>query len=446
MRRALLVSYVFPPMAAVGGQRVLYFCKHLPRYGWEPVVLTIKKGANVSYDPSLLGKIPDVRIYRSVTFEPLLRRELSQAAVTPKDSSEDSKGAQASAHRKRSLLGEFRHWIKLALSVPDHAIFWVPFGVAKGLRAIRREKPEVIFSSSPPVSSHIVASILSRLTGLPHVVDFRDLWTLNHLYEQRRYPRLVKAYDRFWERFVLKRAAAVVTASPGFMRQMTEFARGRFSFPIESITNGFDYEELKSLKVDAISGAKKVRFLYLGSLYADFNPSFFFEGLETWLERSNIDASKVQVDFYGNSGFDYGDWLSQRRLNDIVTFHGFRPRAELLPLLLQADCVLLFLGFSEQVNNVIPAKLFEYIASGADILAITPKGVTSELIDEYHAGFSIDRPEKELLVTTLQKIYDSRRNSPPRQEFRYMKEIDRVYLTQQLAGLFDRMTGRGAAG
>ena len=444
MKRALLVSYVFPPMAAVGGLRVLYFCRHLRTFGWEPVVLTIKQGANVSYDPSLLDKIPDVKIYRSTTFEPLLRRQLSQASVAPPDKPENKTTAKHDAPRSRSPLGWIRRWVKLALSVPDHAIFWVPFGVAKGLRVIRREKPEVLFSSSPPVSSHIVASILSRLTGLPHVVDFRDLWTLNHLYEQRLYPRLVRAYDRFWERFVLRRAAAVVTASPGFTRQMSEYAEGQFTCPIVTITNGFDYEEFKSLKVEPRAESGKVRFLYLGSLYADFNPSFFFEGLATWLERSRIDRSTVSVDFYGNSGFDYGDWLVRKGLSNVVSFHGFRSRADLVPLLLQADCLLLFLGFNEQVKNVIPAKLFEYLASGAAVLAIAPKGVTSELIDQYQAGFCIDRPDKELLIATLQKIYDARRSSTARREFRYMKEIDRVHLTQELASLFDRITARDA--
>jgi len=437
MKRALLVSYVYPPMAAVGGQRIVYFCKYLKRYGWEPVVLTVKTGVNISWDSSLLEKVRETRVYRSVTFEPVLRRELSQSGSRPSYKPGES---PAGVPGGGSLLRRLKRWFRWALAVPDHAIFWVPFGVLKGLGAIRREKPQVVFSSSPPVSSHLVASILSRLAGIPHVVDFRDLWTLNHLYEQRGYPAVVRAYDRFWERFVLKKAAAVVTVSPGFSRQMEGHVAGRYDCPIETITNGFDYEEGQVQNVSRERGSDKLRFLYVGSLYADFNPAFFFEGLAQWVRDSGLDRSSVQADFYGHSGIDYTEWLEKLGLGEVVTFHGFKSRSELLPLLLEVDCLLLFLGFSEQVRNVIPAKLFEYLASGARILAIAPRGVTSELIERHHAGYCICQPDQTILATALQKIYEARKETPVREKFRYIKDIDRVFLTERLGHLFDRVT------
>jgi glycosyltransferase involved in cell wall biosynthesis len=424
-------------MAAVGGQRIVYFCKYLRRFGWEPVVLTVKSGVNISWDPSLLEKVKETRVYRSITFEPVLRRELSQSGSRPSYRPGES---SAEIPSSASLLRRLKRWFKWVLTVPDHAIFWVPFGVLKGLGAIRKEKPQVIFSSSPPVSSHLVASILSRLGGIPHVVDFRDLWTLNHLYEQRGYPRVIRAYDRFWERFVLKKAAAVVTASPGFTRQMEEHIAGLYNYPVETITNGFDYEEGQFQGPRREPGSDKLRFLYIGSLYADFNPVFFFEGLAQWVRDSGIDRSSVQVDFYGNCSEDYTEWLEKLGLNEVVTFHGFKSRSELLPLLLEVECLLLFLGFNDQVRNVIPAKLFEYLASGAAILAVVPKGVTSELIEQNRAGYCICRPDQPALATALQEIYEAQKHAMLRTEFRYIKDIDRVHLAERLAGLFDRVT------
>src|SRR6478735_4380507 len=40
-RRLLLVSYHFPPSSEVAGKPTARLVRHLPKFGWEPVVLTI---------------------------------------------------------------------------------------------------------------------------------------------------------------------------------------------------------------------------------------------------------------------------------------------------------------------------------------------------------------------------------------------------------------------
>ena len=93
--------------------------------------------------------------------------------------------------------------------------------------------------------------------------------------------------------------------------------------------------------------------------------------------------------------------------------------------------------------NVIPAKLFEYLASGTPILATSPKGVTSDMIDQHRAGFWLDRPDKKRLIEILDHLYDERvcaRRSDG--GFKHIPEIDRVELTRKLAGQFDHLVGQ----
>ena len=72
MKKVLIISYVFPPMAAVGGYRIIKFCKFLPQFGWQPVVLTVREGFNFAYDEQLLSQVDkSVRLYRSYNWEPL---------------------------------------------------------------------------------------------------------------------------------------------------------------------------------------------------------------------------------------------------------------------------------------------------------------------------------------------------------------------------------------
>ncbi len=423
-------------MAAVGGQRVVNFSKYLPEYGWTPVVLTVKKGVNSSWDQSLLDEIKEIKVYRSLSFEPLLKRAIEGRQESYKPGSVRGQAALSGM----TLLKRLKRFIRNILSVPDFAILWIPFGVIKGLRVIRAERISAIVSSSPPVSSHIIASILARITGLPHLVDFRDLWTLNHVYHERGYPEYIKRYDRIWERFVLRGADWAVTASPGFTRQMKEHNDGMLGKRVSTITNGFDYNEIDLDKTLDGYSDNIMRFMYAGSLYSHFNPVFFLECFSDWLKRSEANhKKKVRIDFYGGSDYDYNQYVEDLGLEKVVFFHGFKSRSELIPLMARADCLLLFLGFETSCANVIPAKLFEYLAAGSPILSLAPEGVTSDIIAEYGAGRSICESDKETLIALLERCYDDWKTKEAcRNRFRYIEEIDRVRLTGRLAELLDR--------
>ena len=444
MKKVLIVSYVFPPMAAVGGQRVLNFCKFLPRFEWTPVVLTVKKGVNMSWDYSLLDEIGGIKVYRSRSFEPLIRHDLKKEQRRGSIKAGPVTGDESK--RDLTLIRRVIRFIRYFLTVPDFAIFWIPFGVLKGLKAIRKEKISVIVSSSPPVSSHIIASILSRLTGLPHLADFRDLWTLNHVYHENNYPPYIVRYDRFWERFVLKGVDRVVTASPDFTDQMKSNFEEILQNRTATITNGFDYSEVDTgQKNDAVNDGT-MRFVYAGSLYSHFNPVFFLECLSEWLKNSDVGENRVRVDFYGNCDFDYTDLIRKLELGNNVYFHGFKSRRTLLPLLCQADCLLLFLGFDRACSGVIPAKLFEYLAAEVPILALAPDGAATDIISGYRAGYAISEPDNNAMKGLIDKLYRewSGKKTISR-GFRYIEEIDRINLTGRLAGLLDQLRADGQA-
>ena len=71
MKHLLIISYFFPPLGGPGVQRAQKFVKYLPEFGWEPIVLTVKKVEYIAYDESLLKEIPDTEIYRTETLDPM---------------------------------------------------------------------------------------------------------------------------------------------------------------------------------------------------------------------------------------------------------------------------------------------------------------------------------------------------------------------------------------
>lgn len=59
MRNAVLVSYHFPPQGGRAVQRASKLAKHLPDYGWRPIVFAMPEGrGRMPMDPSLCAKLP----------------------------------------------------------------------------------------------------------------------------------------------------------------------------------------------------------------------------------------------------------------------------------------------------------------------------------------------------------------------------------------------------
>ena len=71
MKCVLVITYVFPPSAWVGGHRTLKYCKYLGRHGWLPIVLTAKPAGVTFTDDLLVAQIPaDVKVHRTFDFDP----------------------------------------------------------------------------------------------------------------------------------------------------------------------------------------------------------------------------------------------------------------------------------------------------------------------------------------------------------------------------------------
>ena len=151
----LVLAYYFPPVGGAGVQRTLKFVKYLASFGWDATVISTRSRAYGALDASLLAEVPQTtRVVRTAAL-PLARY------------------VAFALYRLRLMrLRAFLLW-------PDGGLGWVPFAFLAALRAVRRDRPDVLFSTSAPYGSHLVALLVARLTGLPWVADFRDEWAAN---------------------------------------------------------------------------------------------------------------------------------------------------------------------------------------------------------------------------------------------------------------------------
>jgi len=213
-KKVLIISYNFPPQGGVKIQRVIKLIKYLPENGYKAVVLAPKGEMQHSYDPDSLEEMKDkCQIIRARTFEitkPLywIRNLLRHLRGGKTSVSIDKKSSPRTPARA----------IINYLFYPDIAIFWLPAAIIQGIRIIRKNKISVIFSTSPPFSSHLVSIILSKLCRIPLVVDIRDLWIDNPFVQLP--SKLHLRIGRKLEQRVVSRAAVITTVTSSLKKSI----------------------------------------------------------------------------------------------------------------------------------------------------------------------------------------------------------------------------------
>src|SRR5690242_7697461 len=201
MRRVLMISYYFPPLGGIGSVRALKFAKYLPEFGWDPVIIAPRHGTYYR-DPTL--EFDESKVVRTTSLE------ISRTARRVIGSG----GDENRPARIGPVFGRLRSLTHRWIYRPDAQIGWYPFALASARRVLRDRRCHVIFSSSFPITAHLVASRLHREYRLPWVAEFRDLWTDLARYDSPRRQRL----DRAAEQRLLRAATVAVTVSEGYGR------------------------------------------------------------------------------------------------------------------------------------------------------------------------------------------------------------------------------------
>lgn len=239
--KVLMITYVFPPMAYVGAHRTIRFCKYLPHHNWTPYVLTIKEAEDIDNDYELLKRIPkQVHIYRTRTID-LWRiwnkhkKKKNKSKIQPITSADlqDTKKTQI---KKLNLLKKVKFLLWEIIMIPDHMVFWIPFAFFKGIRIIKKEKCDLIYTSTPPHSAQIIGFLLAKLCKTPWVADFRDPILDGSKHPPPKHRLLI---DKILERVVVYNADKVFIISNYFKRIIYErYPDIRHKFI--TFTNGYD--------------------------------------------------------------------------------------------------------------------------------------------------------------------------------------------------------------
>ncbi|KPK99551.1 MAG: hypothetical protein AMJ90_09365 [candidate division Zixibacteria bacterium SM23_73_2] len=424
-KKVLVISYYFPPLGMAGVQRMAKFVKYLPTFGWEPVVLTVKDIEYFAKDPSLLDDIPkDIKVFKTGSFDPLRVSLLLKKLFKEKRNSK----RKATYTKGFSLLAP---WIFF----PDSKIGWLPFALAKGLSIVKKEKIDLIFSSSPPPTAHLVAHYLKILTGKKWVADFRDLlFGYGYKHCPTFFHRVLKEKT---QRVIFKNSDRIITEND----KIADRVKGR-NFrvcDIDVIPNGYDQEDFSFQPEEK---KEYFKIVYCGSLSPDSKPEPFFGALSDLIKEGKSKGSKIKFVHVGNFfGIDLDHLVKKYRLAESVLRVGYLPHKRALKEMTSADLLLILVSEEKDSENIIPGKIFEYLYSKKPILAVVPpSGAIGEMVRRFKRGRVIS-PKNTNEIKEAIRSFLLRKEELPLLEEKDIMIFQRRYLTSRLAQIFDNLLG-----
>jgi glycosyltransferase involved in cell wall biosynthesis len=403
-RRALVITTNFPPDAAVGTMRTLRLVRYLAQAEWDIDVVTIapetlRRGTVL--DPALLDRVPPaVYVATPGAWRPLERLAAAlksgrRAQPTASDASSPAqRSLSASAAARRTPLAA----VRAALALPDREISWFLPAVAAGWRRARRHRPDVIYSSGPPFTAHLVGAVLASLLRRPWLVDFRDPWARAPWRDDRF------AFEkRAWavmERAVVRRADAAVFATETNRRDFAAQYGPQRAAGFHTVANGCDVTDFAGLMPSSRMAGDPFVLLHAGSLYGARNPAALLRAVRGLINRGALQPHRFRMTFVGRVGVPgLQDTVRRLKLDDVVEFVSHLPRREALQAMRNASALLIV----QPVTTVsIPAKLYEYMAAGRPVLALAePRGETAELVRASRAGLAVASDDEDAIARAL---------------------------------------------
>lgn len=357
MKRILMIAYHFPPMAGSSGiQRTLRFVQHLPLLGWQPLVLSAHPRAYERISDDLIADVPTGTV---------VRRAFSLDTA-----------------RHLQFAGRYFGW----MARPDRWISWKFAGIRQGLKLIHEYKPDVIWSTYPIATAHVIASALHHKTGIPWVADFRDPMAQD---DYPADPITRKIYLNI-EADAVAHARYCVFTTPGAAR-MYQQRYPAVANRMVVLENGYDEESFISAAPEPTSshcgvnppatGARPLLMLHSGIVYPlERDPTQLFRALGRLTEAGTLGPADLRIRFRAAVHEDLlRDLARAHGAQDFVELGSSIPYRDALAEMLAVDVLLVMQA--SNCNAQIPAKIYEYLRAGKPILGLTdPDGDTAGVL------------------------------------------------------------------
>ena len=439
MKRVLIISYYWPPTGGSGVQRWVKFAKYLPAEGWQPVIYTPENPEQLAVDASLEAEVPtEAEIIRRRIVEPY---EMYKKLLRKSGHSKEVVEVNPVNAQNKSFLQKVAMWIRGNFFRPDPRCLWIRPSVRFLKKYLKEHPVDLIVSTGPPQSMHMIGRKLARETGLPWIADFRDPWTKIFYFKHLSMTRATERWHHKMEKKVLDDATAVVAVSPLVQQDFQAMTQT----PVELITNGFDECDFHQEPFKMAEGGPQQLFTitHTGLFAADGNPTVLWEVLAEKCRTCEEFRKSLRINLIGKTDEQIIKAAHDAGLGDNVYDLGYQHHARAVDEQRKASLLILPLRKEPEYKAVLPGKLFEYMASYRPILGIgQPDGAMSMILDSTKTGVVFDWEDKVAIAKYIDECWEKHLEGSLRVEGSDISQFTRRNLTRRMAQLFDKLTDK----
>lgn len=373
-RKILIITYYWPPAGGPGVQRWLKFAKYLPDFGWKPTVFIPENPSYPLLDESLQKDVPnDIEIIRTKIIEPY------QLAEKLSKSNKKFKAGQFDVGENQSWKSKLSIWIRGNFFIPDARVFWVKPSIKYLKKYLAENRFDAVVTTGPPHSLHLIGlGIKKDFPDLKWIADFRDPWTEISYYKHLKLTKSSDRKHRDLEKQVFKNAD--ITLATSFTDAENFRKKGANAV---CITNGFDVDFSAAEK----SHSQKFTLSYVGVLEQLRNPQILWTVLNELIHENPDFAENFELKFVGRIDDKILTHLQASKLSRNINNLGYLSHDKAAQEMAKST-LLLITNFPEAASKgIIPGKVFEYLATGKQILSFGPEDAdVAKILTETNAG------------------------------------------------------------
>ena len=429
MKRVLIISYYWPPTGGSGVQRWVKFAKYLPSEGWQPVIYTPQNPEQLAVDESLTAEIPtEAEIIKTRIVEPY---EIYKKLLRKSGHSKEAVEVNPVNAQNKSFLQKAAMWVRGNLFRPDPRCLWIGPSVRFLKKYLQEHPVDLIVSTGPPQSMHLIGRRLAKETGLPWIADFRDPWTKIFYFKHLSMTRATEKWHEKMEKKVLDEASVVVAVSPLVQQEFQQMTQT----PVELITNGFDECDFDGERY------REFCITHTGLFAADGNPTVLWDVLAEKCVLDEDFRKALKIKLIGKTDDSILTALREAGLERVVEDMGYQPHAVAVEEQRKASLLILPLRKEPEYKAVLPGKLFEYLASWRPVLGIgQPDGAMSIILNTTKTGLVLDWEDKRSIARFIDLCWERHLAGGLTVDDADISQFTRRNLTHRMAQLFDTLT------
>lgn len=351
MKRVLVIASDFAPSSLPPATRVRFFARHLPEFGWEPIVLTVDPKhyeATVDLENEQLLS-PSLDVLRTGAFGSRWTRKFGVGDIG-----------------MRSL---WQHWRAIK-------------------RLCRERQIDLIFIPVPPYVPMVLGRLAHARFGVPYVIDYIDPWVTEYYWKLPKAQRPPKWRASYWlsrtlEPFGLKKVAHITGVSKGTTDGVVDsysWLRPEHATEIPFGAEVGDFEYLRQHpRPNSIFNPADglVHLSYIGACIPGMHAALraIFQAVRAGLDRTPETFERLRLHFVGTSYAANGH--APRNVLALAQETGVGPLVDEQPrripylaslqVMMDSDALLL-VGSDEP--HYTASKVFPYLLAGRPLLAL----------------------------------------------------------------------------